>query len=138
MNAPRQRQTGSMGDELTNAALIAMVGMFGVALILRAAGSVAAFLTGTPQPAAGPASGLGVLFNPADPATALDADVLNPVVYWISTGLLRAALATAGVWAWVRLRRHSRKVETDPRRLAGTATAQEVAATASGKALLRR
>lgn len=138
MNAPRQRQTGSMGDELTNAALIAMVGMFGVALILRAAGSVAAFLTGTPQPAAGPASGLGVLFNPADPATALDADVLNPVVYWITTGLLLAALATAGVWAWVRLRRHSRKVETDPRRLAGTATAQEVAATASGKALLRR
>ncbi|RAE64122.1 type VI secretion protein, partial [Burkholderia multivorans] len=65
------RQTGSLGDELTNAAIIALIGAFGVALVLRAAGSVAAFLTGAPQPAAGPASGLGVLFNPTDPATAL-------------------------------------------------------------------
>ena len=26
-----QRQTGSMGDELTNAALIGLIGMFGIA-----------------------------------------------------------------------------------------------------------
>ena len=88
MSSPQGRQAGSFGDELTNAALIGLVGMFGVALILRASGSVAAFLTGTNQPAAGPASGLGVLFNPADPAAALDAAGLNPVVYWIVTGLL--------------------------------------------------
>src|SRR5699024_12086372 len=49
-----------------------------------------------------------------------------------------AGLVAAGVWAWVRLRRHSRKVETDPRRLAGTATNHDVAQTASPKALLRR
>ncbi|WP_119296319.1 TraM recognition domain-containing protein [Brevibacterium casei] len=133
-----QRQTGSMGDELTNAAIIALIGAFGTALILRAAGSVAAFLTGTPQPAAGPASGLGVLFNPTDPATALDAEGLNTVAYWITTALLLAGLAAAGMWVWMRLRRHSRKVETDPRRLAGTATAHEVTQTASDKALLRR
>ena len=72
-----ERQTGNVGDELTNAAIIALIGAFGAALILRAAGSVAAFLTGTPQPAAGPASGLGVLFNPGNPATALDAEGLN-------------------------------------------------------------
>ncbi|WP_238614631.1 type IV secretory system conjugative DNA transfer family protein [Brevibacterium casei] len=127
-----------MGDELTNAAIIALIGAFGTALILRAAGSVAAFLTGTPQPAAGPASGLGVLFNPTDPATALDAEGLNTVAYWITTALLLAGLAAAGMWVWMRLRRHSRKVETDPRRLAGTATAHEVTQTASDKALLRR
>ena len=57
MNPPQQRQGGSVGDELTNAALIGLVGIFGVALILRAAGSVAAFLSGTPQPTSGPASG---------------------------------------------------------------------------------
>ena len=68
-----QRQTGGMGDELTNAALIGLIGMFGIALVLRAAGSITAFLTGLPQPDAGPAAGLGVLFNPADPATALGA-----------------------------------------------------------------
>ncbi|MFM2721692.1 type IV secretory system conjugative DNA transfer family protein [Microbacterium mcarthurae (nom. nud.)] len=132
------RQSGSMGDELTNAAIIALIGAFGAAFILRAAGSVAAFVTGTPQPAAGPASGLGVVFNPADPAAALDADGLNPVAYWIVTAILLGDLATAGGWVWVRLRRHSRKVETDPRRLAGTATAHEVVQTASTKALLKR
>ena len=96
MSSPQGRQAGSFGDELTNAALIGLVGMFGVALILRASGSVAAFLTGTNQPAAGPASGLGVLFNPADPAAALDAAGLNPVVYWIVTGLvLRGVLGAA-------------------------------------------
>lgn len=132
------RQTGSMGDELTNAAIIALIGAVGAALILRAAGSVVAFLTGTPQPTAGPASGLSVLFNPADPATALDAEGLSPVAYWIVTAILLAGLATAGAWVWARLRRHSRKVETDPRRLAGTATAHEVNQAASSKALLRR
>ncbi len=127
-----------MGEELTNAALIGLVGMFGVALILRAAGSVAAFLTGTHQPAAGPAAGLGVLFNPADPASALAADGLHPVAYWITTAALLAGLIATGAWVWGRIRRHSRKVERDPRRLAGTATSQEVAQTASGKALLHR
>ena len=133
-----QRQSGSMGDELTNAAIVALIGAFGFALALRGAGSVAAFLTGTPQPSAGPASGLGVLFNPADPATALEAEGLSPVAYWITTAVLLGALVAAGGWVWVRLRRHSRKVETDPRRLAGTATAHEVAQTASAKALLKR
>ena len=70
-----QRQAGGMGDELTNAALVGLIGMFGIALVLRAAGSVAAFLTGTPQPDAGAAAGLAVLFNPGDPATALGADL---------------------------------------------------------------
>ena len=58
-----QRQTGSMGDELTNAALIGLIGMFGIALVLRAAGSVTAFLTGLPQPDAAPAAGLAVKFS---------------------------------------------------------------------------
>ena len=66
-----QRQAGGIGDELTNAARIGLIGMFGIALVMRAAGSVTAFLTSLPQPDAGPAAGLGVLFNPADPATAL-------------------------------------------------------------------
>ncbi len=134
---PTQRG-GSMGDELTNAALITLIGAFGLALALRGAGSVAAFLSGTPQPTAGPASGLGVLFNPADPAGVLDAEGLSPVVYWIVTTLLLAALVVGVAWVWMLLRRHNRKVETDPHRLAGTATAHEVKTTASGKALLRR
>ncbi len=134
---PAQR-SGGMGDELTNAALIALIGAFGLALILRGAGSIAAFFSGTPQPLAGPASGLGVLFNPADPAAALDAERLNPVVYWTVTILLLAALVVGVSWVWTWLRRHNRKAETDPHRLAGIATNQEVKTVASSKALLRR
>ena len=129
---------GGMGDELTNAALIALIGAFGLALALRGAGSVAAFLSGTPQPMAGLASGLGVLFNPADPAGVLDAEGLSPVVYWIVTTLLLAALVVSVAWVWMLLRRHNRKTETDPHRLAGIATAHEVKTTASAKALLHR
>ncbi|WP_315278941.1 TraM recognition domain-containing protein [Kocuria carniphila] len=137
MSAPR-RQPGTVGEELTNAALILLIALFGFALILRAAGSLAAFLTGAAQPAAGPDAGLGMLFDPADPARVLDAPGLHPLAYWATTGLLLAAVTSSGVWGWSRWRRHTRTVETDPRRLAGVATRHEVAQTASTKALLRR
>ena len=59
MSAPAPgRQTGSFGDELTNAAMIGLIGVFALTLLLRGAGSVAAFLTGTAQPLAGPAAGV--------------------------------------------------------------------------------
>lgn len=136
--APQGRQTGSFGDELTNAAMIALIGLFGLALILRAAGSVAAFLTGTAQPEAGPAAGVGVLFRPGDPAAALDAAGLHPFAYWAVAAVMLAALVAGGCWAWTRLRRHSRKVATDPHTTAGIATRHEVATTASPSALLKR
>ena len=136
--ASQGRQAGSFGDELTNAAMIGLVGLFGLALILRAAGSIAAFLTGTDQPAAGPAAGVGVLFRPGDPAAALDADGLHPFAYWTVAVALLAALAAAGGWVWVRLRRHARKVETDPHTTAGIATSHEITTTASARALLKR
>ena len=43
------RQTGSFGDELTNILIVTLIGMFGLTLVLRAAGTVAAFLTGLDQ-----------------------------------------------------------------------------------------
>ncbi|WP_417235207.1 type IV secretory system conjugative DNA transfer family protein [Arthrobacter sp.] len=138
MSGAEGRQTGSFGDELTTAAMIGLVGLFGIALILRAAGSVAAFLTGTRQPSAGPASGVGVLFHAGDPATALDDPGLNTIVYWIVAGLLLAILAAAGTWAWVLLRRHAHKTETDPHHTAGAATRHEVTTTASAAALVKR
>ncbi|MCV7576181.1 type IV secretory system conjugative DNA transfer family protein [Microbacterium sp. YY-03] len=132
------RQTGSFGDELTNAAMIGLVVLFGVALMLRGAGSVAAWITGTSQPTGGPASGVGVLFDPGDPASALGAPGLSPVVYWIVASLLLTGLVSGGVWAWSRLRRHMHRIEQDPRRIAGIAARSEVNAAASEKALLRR
>lgn len=135
---PAQRQTGGMGDELTNAALIGLVVLVAVAFVLRAAGSVAALVTRTSQPASGPAGGLGVLFDPGDPAGALAADHLHPVAYWITTTILLAIVGGGAAWAWTRLRRFTRRIETDPRRLAGTATRHEVTRAASAAALLRR
>lgn len=132
------RKRGSAEDELANAALMALAGLSVIALVFRAAGAVAAFLTGTPQPASGIASGVGVLFHPGDPGRALGADGLNPVAYWSVAGLLLAGFASAGVWAWIAVWRHSRERETDPRRIAGTATAAEIARAASAKALLSR
>ncbi|QDZ14205.1 type IV secretory system conjugative DNA transfer family protein [Humibacter ginsenosidimutans] len=127
-----------MGEELTNAALIGLVGLFAVALVLRAAGSVAALLSGSPQPQAGPAAGLGVLTQAGSPGLALDAPGLNPIAYWTVTGVLLAGLATGGVWALLLLRRRTHAVEADPHRLAGTAARHDVVTHASGKALLRR
>nr|WP_235936481.1 TraM recognition domain-containing protein [Brevibacterium rongguiense] len=112
--------------------------LFGIALMLRGAGLVAAWITGTSQPTGGPASGIGVLFDPGDPAAALGAPGLSPVVYWIVASLLLASLVTGGLWTWSRLHRHTHQVEQDPRRMAGIATRSEVNTAASEKALLRR
>lgn len=79
-----------------------------------------------------------VLFRPGDPATALDAPALNPVVYWLVAGLLLAGLVTGPLWVWLRLRHPIHRVEQDPRRMAGIATRHEVITAASDKALLRR
>lgn len=87
-----QRQSGSMGEELTNAALIGLIALFLLTLILRATGSIAAFLTGIPQPAGSWAAGAGVLFNPANPAAALAAPGLSPVSYWVTTAVVLAGL----------------------------------------------
>lgn len=132
------RQTGSFGDELTNAAMIGLVALFGGALVLRAAGTITAWLTGNSQPEGGLAAGVGVLVHPGDPGTALDADGLNPVVYWIVTGAMLALLVALVVFVWARVRRFTHRAEQDPRRMAGIATRHEVATAASEKALLRR
>lgn len=132
------RQTGSMGDELTTWAMIALIGVFTVTAILRLAGTLTALFTGNPQPAGGIASGVGVLFHPGDPATALGAPGLSPVVYWIITALLLAALTAGGTWVWVLVRRHTHRSKADPHRLPGTATRQDITQVASTKALLHR
>ena len=71
------------------------------------------------RPDAGAAAG-SPCFNPGDPATALGADGLNLVVYWLVSMALLGGLAAGIVWVWIVLRRHTRKTETDPHRLAGS------------------
>ncbi len=132
------RPTGNMGDELTNAALVALAALGVAAVLLRVAGSIAAFLIGTPQPGAGLGAGAAVLLNPGDPATALDAPGLNVVVYWIVAGLLIAGSGAGSWWVWSAIRHHSRQQALDPYRIVGIATRREVARAGSIKALLAR
>lgn len=137
MSAPHG-QGGGLGDELTNFLMIALVAVFGVAAVLRVAGSIAAFLTGSGQPQAGIAGGVAVLFNPSNPAEVLQAPGLNAILYWSIAVLLLLAFGGVIGWAWVCWRRHAHNVDTDPRRLAGTASSHEVVTSASAKALVRR
>ncbi len=81
------RPTGSsLGDELTNAALVALAALALTAVLLRVAASITVFLTGPPQPEAGLGAGAGVLLHPGDPAAALGAPGLNMVAYWLVAG----------------------------------------------------
>ncbi|MDN6658111.1 MAG: type IV secretory system conjugative DNA transfer family protein [Acidipropionibacterium jensenii] len=134
----QSQRTGSMGDELTNAAIIGLLALAGFALVLRGAGSAAAWLSGTSRPTVGPASGIRVLLHPSDPGTALGTAGLNPVIYWAVASLMLALIGTAGVMIWLRVRRFTSAVEADPRRMAGTATRSDITQTASTKALLKR
>ena len=87
----------SANDELVNLALIGLVAAFALALVLRAAGTVASVATGQTPPTGGVASGLRVVADPARPAHALGAPGLSPVAYWVIVLLLLSALA---VTAW--------------------------------------
>ena len=132
------RPTGSLGDELSNLGIGLLIGAAILAAILRGAGSVAAWITGTGQPAGGVEAGLGVLLNPGDPAAALGAPGLNVVAYWITAAVLILAAAGAGCWGWRFFREHGRQVKNDPYRIPGNATRTEVTKAASETALLRR
>ena len=132
------RQAASMSDGLANLGIGLLIAAAGIAAILRVAGTIAAFLTGTLQPQAGITAGLTVLLNPADPAAALEADGLNTIAYWITTTLLLIVLGAGVWWMWTQVRHHSQSVQTDPRRLQGIATSGEVSRVASDTALIKR
>lgn len=90
-----------MGDELTNIALIGIGGILGLALVLRAAGSIAAFISGLPQPDAGPAGGVGIFFDPAHPGPVLGVPALSPILFWAITAILLAGVLTLVLWGVV-------------------------------------
>lgn len=135
---PTNRQAGALGDELTNIMIAALIGVFALALVLRAAGTITAFIMRSDPPQVGIAGGVNVLFTPGHPGTALGTEDLNSFAYWMVTAIMLSVLGTVTVWVWSLWRRHSRKIDTDPRRLVGVATTHEVHTAASAKSLLRR
>lgn len=128
----------SVDDTLTDAALLVVGAAFAMALVLRAAGSMTAFVSGADQPTSGAASGLRVLAQPGSPGAALGAPDLSVVAYWSIVLLLVTAFG-AMLWAaWRIIERHRHRAAHDPHRIRGTATARDIDAVASEKALLRR
>ena len=123
-------------DGLVNIGLALFAAAAVAAGLLRLAGTLAAWATGTGQPTATVADAVGVLVDPLDPATALDAPGLHPVIYWIAVTLLLAVLVAIGWSVWRLIT--DRSTASDPRRLPGTATPADIARTASPKTLLRR
>lgn len=134
MSGPVQAKPAN--DVFINLALGALVAAAAFALLLRLAGSVTAFLTGLPEPEGGMTSGIGVLATPTDPGTALGAEGLSPIFYWTVVTIFVLAVVAAG-WVVARLILRARAT-TDPHRLAGTASAVEIARAASPKALVKK
>ena len=136
----RPRGAGARGvdDELLNLALIALLATFVLSMLLRGAGTVAASLSGTQQPRSGVASGFRVVANPSDPATALNAEGLSSIAYWL---VVTAGVAILGAFAWgswLAIARVRHRAIRDPHRIPGTANARDIDLAASKKALLRR
>lgn len=134
MSGPVQAKPAN--DRFINLALGTLVAAAAFTGLLRVAGSVTAFLTGLPEPAGGFTTGLAVLADPTDPGAALGAEGLNPVLYWLVVAVFLGVLGAAGFFVARTINRSRSK--TDPHRLAGTATAAEVAQVASAKALVKK
>jgi hypothetical protein len=112
-----QRPQTALGDELANLGIGLLIGAALFAMLLRGSGTVAAWASGTAQTNGGPETGLAVLLNPGNPAMALRAPGLNPVVYWVTTIVLVGLVSALAIG----LRRMFRGVTTkvDPYRIAG-------------------
>lgn len=133
-----------MSDGATNAALIAMVGVVALSVVLWLAGVAATLAAHGHVPrSGGPSAGIGVVFNPANPAGAWPSGsgVPGPFVYWPVFALLAGLITTAAVLVWRRIKHVSsspaalrRKVHSTH----GVARHAEVARYAGPKALAAR
>jgi type IV secretion system protein VirD4 len=125
-------------DDLVNLGLglIAAAGV--IAAILRLAGIVAAWLSGTQQPTKGWEAGFRLLSRPGDPGAALGSDGMAAWVYWLVLILMMGGVVAAALLLWRRIGTIRHQTTHDPRRLAGVATGRDVRAVASQKALLAR
>lgn len=128
----------SVDNDLVNLGLIGIAFIGVLAALLRLAGTVAAWLVGSSQPIHGWGAGLRVLADPAHPGEALGTPTLSTWAYWVVIVLMAAAVALTAAIVWRRISWWRSTTVRDPHRLAGTASANDVRATASRKALLRR
>lgn len=123
-------------DAFANIALAALAGGIALTAALRAAGSIAAWLSGLPQPTEGFTAGLGVFTNPGDPAAALGAPGLNAVLFWLVATVLIVGPSVLATWLVVKLR--GRKQHQDIHDARGVASSGDIAQVASPSVLRKR
>jgi type IV secretion system protein VirD4 len=133
-----QRPQSTPGDEFVNFGIAALISCAVLALVLRGAGSAAAWATGISQPSGGIETGIAVLFNPGNPSLALGSPGLSPIAFWLVASLLLALVGSAGYFLWRLFRQLGHTTETDPYRIQGIATRADVLRAASTNALMRR
>lgn len=125
-------------DPLTNLALGALGGAFGVGSAIWASAVAAAAATGHGAPRFSASAVLRLVGQPSDPTAAWGSPMPSAGLYWsISAGLFAAVGATVGlaVWWWLRNRRPSAQ---RPQRLPGTASSSDVRRAGGRRALMSR
>lgn len=119
--------------------VIAKIGLAGGVVLtaaLRAACSIAAWLSGLPQSAASLTAGLRLFANPSDPAAVFETPGLSPVLYWVVALVLIPVPAALAMWLVIKLR--GRRSGQDVRAAPGVATAGDIAQVASPRVLTKR
>lgn len=136
MSSPSR--AGASDGALANLILVGLVGLVGIAALLRFAGAVAAFLSRQRQPTAGIVAGLEILADAGHPGVALGTVGLNPIVYWVCVAALGTVVGALGWAGWRLFHREAPDAGSDPQLAKGLASRAEVTRTASQRALLSR
>jgi type IV secretion system protein VirD4 len=125
-------------DALTNLGL-GLVAAAAVGLgVLRAAASVAAAVSGRPQPDVGLVGGIAVIRRPADVGAAFGSPGLSAALYWIVAGAAVVVIGACAFGIWRLLRRRPQALGARLRRLPGAATRHDIAQAASAAVLVKR
>lgn len=119
-------------EALVNLGLLLLAGLAAFFAILWAAAEACGNLAGDTIQASGLATGLDVLANPLHPAGQ------HPLAYWSITAIIVLVLGTSAWSGWRLIGFTRHRTSRDPRRLAGIATARDVRASSSSRALLKR
>ncbi|MHB1783425.1 MAG: type IV secretory system conjugative DNA transfer family protein [Acidimicrobiales bacterium] len=125
-------------DAGTTVALVAILGAFVVAMVLRVAGTEAILLSGHRVPSGHLLAGLVALAHYRDPALAWGAPVGSALLYWLISAAWAVVLSGAITTVVLFLRRRRRRVPSRPQVVEGVARREEVRRAAGRDALLAR
>lgn len=125
-------------DQIVNLLLGLILALAGLAGLLWLAGVITAWAQSLPRPRGGLGDVPRLLTHPLQPDQAFGTHGLSALAYWTVATILALVIAGLGWYGWHLVTRVQEASVRDPHRRAGTATAHDVASTASARALLKR